>query len=394
MNPYRMLLSVVVIVVPAMAVRAGGDSIFHRVEAEVMTGAVLHTNEFLKGDNPELRTMNHALSVQLKYAFMKSSESHSGIIYKGAYQGVGVAWNEFNPLLGNPLSAFLYQGATIASISPRLALNYEWKLGMAFGWNHYDPVTNLDNKVVGSKVTALLSAGTYLNWRMNRYMDVNMGITLSHYSNGNTQLPNNGLNTASLKAGVVYYVNREGVEERPLSTPGGEREGVEEVSPKWKRLHTDLVAFGAWKRMAYLGVDGVETVPASFGVAGLNINPMYEVNNKLNAGLSLDFLYDHSANITYDQFENVIGYPGTWQQMAVGLSGRAEFVMPYFTINLGIGHNVIHAKGHLSGWYEVLALKIKLVRWAFVHIGYSLSDFESPNHLMLGLGMRLNHRKK
>ena len=113
MNPYRMLLSVVVIVVPAMAVRAGGDSIFHRVEAEVMTGAVLHTNEFLKGDNPELRTMNHALSVQLKYAFMKSSESHSGIIYKGAYQGVGVAWNEFNPLLGNPLSAFLYQGAPL-----------------------------------------------------------------------------------------------------------------------------------------------------------------------------------------------------------------------------------------------------------------------------------------
>ena len=53
---------------------AEGDSIFHRVEAEVLPSAILHTHIYLKGDNPEMRTMNHAFSARLKYGFMKSSK--------------------------------------------------------------------------------------------------------------------------------------------------------------------------------------------------------------------------------------------------------------------------------------------------------------------------------
>ena len=33
----------------------------HRLEAEVIDGAVLHTNRFLEGYNPEVRTMNLCL---------------------------------------------------------------------------------------------------------------------------------------------------------------------------------------------------------------------------------------------------------------------------------------------------------------------------------------------
>ena len=80
--------------------------------------------------------------------------------------------------------------------------------------------------------------------------------------------------------------------------------------------------------------------------------------------------------------------------MALGLSARAEFVMPYFTINLGIGHHVINADRHLDGWYEVLALKLNLSRRTFVHIGYSLNDFKNPNNLMLGMGLRFNNKRK
>ena len=33
-----------------------------------------------------------------------------------------------------------------------------------------------------------------------------------------------------------------------------------------------------------------------------------------------------------------------YRRLALGLSARTEFVMPCFTINFGIGHNVVNAQ--------------------------------------------------
>ena len=41
----------------------------HRIEVEVVPGRLLHTNDFLKGFNTEVRTMNHSFVARLKYAF-------------------------------------------------------------------------------------------------------------------------------------------------------------------------------------------------------------------------------------------------------------------------------------------------------------------------------------
>ena len=65
--------------------------------------------------------------------------------------------------------------------------------------------------------------------------------------------------------------------------------------------------------------------------------------------------------------------------------------MPYFTIGIGIGSNVV-ARGDMRGLYQVLALKVKMSRNAFLHIGYNLQDFKAPNYLMLGMGYRFHNK--
>ena len=84
--------------------------------------------------------------------------------------------------------------------------------------------------------------------------------------------------------------------------------------------------------------------------------------------------------------------PGIDRQLALGLSARAEFVMPYFTIGIGLGRNILHKGGDMDYFYQTLALKVGVTRNSFVHIGYSLSDFHMPNFLMLGAGWRFNNR--
>ena len=85
----------------------------HLISADFCPGGILHTNDFLVGDNMEGRTMNHSSSVKLKYAFMESPDNPISQIYKGAYQGVGLAYHDFNPQLSYPVSAYIFQGARI-----------------------------------------------------------------------------------------------------------------------------------------------------------------------------------------------------------------------------------------------------------------------------------------
>ena len=374
----------------------------HRLEAEVVDGAVLHTNRFLEGHNPEVRTMNHYFTLKAKYAFMPPSGSEQARIYKGVYQGVGLAYHHLNPQIGNPFSAYLFQGATIATLSRRLSLNYEWDFGLTYGWKSYAGGERPDNRVIGSKMTAYMDIDLYLRWMLSKQFDLNVGLTASHFSNGNTSVPNAGLNVASVKLSLAYYLNRPAEEVVFGPLPSFEQH--------WSM---DVVLFGGWKKRGSETDMGAYVLPGTYGVVGININPMYNVNHRFNVGASLDMYYDHSANLIIDDAkknalkedsgdeskvihpEDLLTTPAWYKQVTAGVSVRGEYVMPYFTINFGIGHNFINAKsGVFDGFYELLALKIGITRKTFIHIGYSLYDFQYPNNLMLGVGYRFGSRRR
>jgi hypothetical protein len=389
----------------------GSAPVIHRLEAEVIDGAVLHTNRFLEGYNPEVRTMNQYFTTRLKYSFMPSPDSEEARIYKGGYQGVGLGYHHLNNQIGNPVSAYLFQGATIKTLSSKLALNYEWDFGVAYGWHSYNESDRVSNHVIGSKMTAYMDFGVYLRWMLSRQFDLNIGLTASHFSNGNTSMPNAGLNVASAKVSLAYYLNRP--EQQPADGP---------LPVFQKHWSTDVVVFGGWKRRGAETALGSYTLSDTYGVVGVNINPMYNLNHWLNVGASLDLYYDHSANLKVEDSavppddgetekesasegetedavstssESRVSAPSWYRQVTAGLSVRAEYVMPYFTINFGIGHNLINAgSAHFRGFYEILALKAALTPKVFLHIGYSLYSFQYPNNLMLGIGYRFGGRRK
>ena len=377
----RILVAYIVIacVLPIYSQEQDSLKTVHRIAADAVPATIFHTNDFLRGGNEETRTMNHDMTFTLKYAFMNHDEVRPGSIHQGAYQGVGLARHEFNRWLSNPISVYLFQGAPIINFSRRVSLNYEWNLGMAFGWNAYDEETNPENKVIGSKVTAYIDVDMYLRWMMSRYLDFNAGFSLSHFSNGNTTYPNLGLNTCGIRLGMAYYINRK----LPTATPV-----VRESYPSCRGLYTDVILYGAWKQGVGHQGDEYYLLPGRYAVMGFNVNPMYRLNPWLSLGASLDGVYDRSASRENDYTEEP---DHTFRrQVALGLSARSEFAMPYFSINFGVGTYLLGNRNNFRGVYEVLALKIHASRRAMVHIGYSLVDFKTPNNLMIGLGWRFH----
>ena len=348
----------------------------------------------MAGRNASGQPIDFAQSLHLRYALQYRPETAAARIYGDVYQGIGIARYDFGSPseTGDPVAVYLFQGARIARLAPRLTLHYEWNFGLSFGWHPYHPDTNSWNGMTGSRLNAYLNVDFYLRWALSRRVGLVVGPTLTHFSNGNTKFPNAGLNTVGTKVGLTC----------DLGTPADAVRQPQAVRPPFPRhMSYDLTLFGSWRRKG-VRLDGrLIPSPEAYPVAGISFAAMYNFGYRFRAGLAADGVYDGSANVRTEDYivgwgEEDPGYtfhkPGIDRQLSLGLSARAEFVMPLFTVGIGIGANVLHKGGDLAAVYQLVSLKIAATRSTYLHIGYSLQNFRDPNFLMLGIGYRFNNR--
>ncbi len=360
----------------------------HRLEVEGRTGYIFPTNSFLKGENNRMRRMRGAYSTHLKYSFGLHPHTPASQSYINAYQGIGLARFDFGNRqeLGTPVAFYLFQGGSIARLAPRLRLNYEWNLGLSGGWKPYDETDNPNNRVIGSHANAYLNLNLYLSWALSRAFDLTLGATGSHFSNGNTRYPNSGLNTIDCKVGLAYNFNR-----RPDEVAEHSRHTV--LPPFPRHVSYDLTVFGSQRKKAVNVPSGQVPAPDSYNVFGFSLAPMYNFGYKFRAGIALDGIYDGSANIRQANDSQDFIIPPVSKQLALGMSARGEFVMPFFTVGIGLGAHILHGGSDMESFYQMLALKIDVSHNAYLHIGYNLNEFHDPNYLMLGIGYRFNNKR-
>ena len=363
----------------------------HGLRVEGRPEYIFPTSSFLKGENAEGRIIRRAFSTHVKYLFRYRPGSIDERIYGDVYQGVGLGFYNFGESrqLGNPVAFYLFQGARISSLAPWLSLYYEWNFGLSAGWKPYDSYYNSYNTMIGSKVNAYINANFYLRWRLSPRVSLLSGLTVSHFSNGNTKIPNAGLNTIGGNIGLECNFYRKD------DLKSLERKNALLAQPFRRHFTYDFVFFGSWHDRLVKTSDGFSPSPEAYPVFGFNFTPMYNLNYKFRLGVSLDGTFDGGANLytegdVYGKVDKSdIVRPPLGDQFALGLSGRAEYVMPFFVVGVGIGANVI-GKNDLNMFYQLLTLKIALSRAVFLHVGYRLQNFNEPNFLMLGIGFRFN----
>lgn len=364
----------------------------HRAEMEYRQAFILPSAPFYKNANQTGLAIRNAFSGHLKYSIGLPEGVLGHRIFIDTYQGVGFAFYHFEngEELGKPLMAYLFQKSRILRLSPRIMLDYEWNFGISAGWNPYDYFDNPNNVIIGSKLNAYINAGISLNWRAGKRWMITGGGDFTHFSNGNTDFPNAGLNLTGVKLGMIYDFKGKDKEE-------GRREFADLTVPKYPgHLSYDLVLFGSWRRKGVDFFGDLVASPYQYPVAGVYFAPMYNFDYRFRAGVSADAIYDGSANVYTEDY--IVGteqpfYRPHWnRQIAMGVSARGEYVMPVFVIGVGIGTHVLHKGGDFRGTYQSIALKIRTSRKTFIHIGYSIKDFYEPNYLMLGMGFRFKSR--
>ncbi len=367
------------------------SSIHHQLEFNIAPGLLFQTTDFFKGVNSNGKPMDKSISYHLKYGFRFPEDSYFGRLYPKTYQGIGISLFDFYNYtdLGRPVSVYLYQGSSIFTLNKSLSLDYEWNFGLSFGWKKYDYNHNPYNTVVGSRLNAYINLGFYLNYQLSSNLKFKLGGDMTHFSNGNTKYPNGGVNSVSLRGGMTYCFDTNYSKSSSSNIP------VATFKPYW---NYDLMIYGATR---FKGIpDENYLVPGKFAIVGMNFSPMYNFSKYFRAGVSVDLDYDESANLenhiagTNDDHHYTFYRQPFSERFAVGLSARAEFVMPIFSINFGLGNDILYHADSTRGFYQMLALKTSITRNVYINIGYQLSQFHLPKNLMIGLGYRFYNKKE
>lgn len=123
--------------------------------------------------------------------------------------GISAAWFRFGntAILGNALTI-------CPNITTTLFKRKKWKghfqvgTGIAYLTKKYNPVSNPENNAIGSSITASMLMKFYATRHISSNLKFHAGISLNHFSNGGTRLPNFGLNIPALMLGINYSPKR------------------------------------------------------------------------------------------------------------------------------------------------------------------------------------------
>lgn len=383
-------------VLPMVMIARGADStaVSQHLTLKLGGAYVMPTNRMVRGNNAFGCHVTGAWSTDVSYSFSFPASTRNGRYYPDAYQGIGVGVVSFDGsrLMGTPVNIYVLQGSRISTLAKGLSLDYEWHFGCSAGWhlntaeNAFD-FTDVDG--YGSSVNAYISLGLKLKYALSPRMTLVGGIDVSHYSNGNTDYPNPGINVLRGSLGLQWM----------LGAPAVSRKADwHDFEPA---MSYDITIYGAWRKNMFdasvangLSEPEVNVIPGHFGVAGFNINPLWHFNPLFSAGASLDFQYEEGANLSaYYEPATSVDNPRFYRQpfshrVMAGVSVRAELKMPIFAVNIGVGHSAYAPGGNdMRGWYQMFTLKTFVHRHIYVSTGYRLLRFKNPGNLMLGMGV-------
>ncbi len=171
-------------------------------------------------------------------------------------------------------------------------------------------------------------------------------------------------------------------------------------------VSVDIALFGAWRKAYFPVEDGAFTeqgqaalLPGHFGVAGVTVNPMWDLHSTFRTGLAADIQWSENTALSKYHISGTFGEnakftrPPFFKQVSWGLSARAELVMPIFSVNVGVGYGVA-GPPETRKLYQVVTLKTYVAGPVYLNVGYRMVEFHSPSNLMLGVGMTFGRHRQ
>ncbi|RLD19208.1 MAG: hypothetical protein DRI71_12185 [Bacteroidetes bacterium] len=295
-------------------------------------------------------------------------------------------------ILGKPNAFYLFLNAPFKRWN-KFSLNYILRLGMSYNWEPSDPVANPSHLALGSYRNLYISAGAEGQYLIGEQLSASFGVKFAHFSNGQSSLPNAGMNLLTPHIGIKYDFN------------GGDRpKYIKYPKPEFtEKGMVYYVTLGNGIRQIFFTPDSTTATllpkqGVSYPVYNISMGAQYQFGWTGKLGGGVDFIYwgAYNPDIELGQGNVVqaVEYPFS-DYLQLGIFISYEFVLNNISIIAQPGYRVIRKeyKGMPTDFYQHLGLKYH-VHNLIIGVGIRAVNFGQAEYIEWSLGYRIRKPKK
>ena len=292
----KTFLSIIILIIISNDLNAQDNhlpAIFHlkdynSIQVDYQQGTVFGTNDFLKGLNQANAPINRYQSIFLQVAKQRTGEKSWESLFNYPTIGMGLLLsNYYNEELGTPLGIYGFFHTAMLQRN-RLSLNYITRLGFSTSWNKFDIYDNPYNEAIASNLVAYVNLGLDFKYSVSSKLDLVLGASLTHVSNGNIKNPNLGVNSFAPNLRINYYYR-----DKPTLLKNSN-------SPVLNKREWTFSAFGGTKHLTYHDFPSVSLEEQYEGVryymTGLALGFNQRIGRVLKVGVGATVLYNTTIN--------------------------------------------------------------------------------------------------
>lgn len=280
-------------------------------------------------------------------------------------------------VFGNPNAVYGFIKFPLTSSEKRTVFAIGPSLGLIYKLQPYDSETNPVNTAIGARAAVYFNLDFGWSFKWTREMDIIYGFDFSHFSNGSTYQPNNGLNLFGLNIGLRYHYNAMQKKKNP-DIYANDVLPVRFKRPKGSPVHkisgnalSLYVAGGAAQDDALIGTQTL------LGVFTTVLDYEYQINEMHAITGGFDLFYDNR----FQERE-------ASDRWLTGVHVGYDFRFYRFAVKMQIGTYLGDDKGK-GGFFMRPALRYNFSKSFFAQIGLKTLDGGAADYIEYGMGMRM-----
>ncbi len=276
---------------------------------------------------------------------------------------------------GNPNAIYGFIKFPLSNDNRRNVFAIEPSVGLTYNLNPFNSEENPLNDAIGARMAVYFNLDLGFTYKWTRELDILYGVDFSHFSNGSTFTPNNGLNLYGINVGIRYNYNASQLNNSDLYTN-------DVLSARFKRPEKSLKTSIREQYISVYIAGGVSQrdedkgTNTQYGVFSTVVDYEYHFNEMHAVSGGVDLFFDNRLRA----FE-------TNDRLHYGFHAGYDFKFHKLAVKLQIGTYLGDDKNK-GAFFMRPALRYNINKTVFAQIGLKTLAGGAADYIEYGIGFK------
>ena len=258
----------------------------------------------------------------------------------------------------------------------RNQLSFRLGIGIGYVTQKYDKVDNPKNTFVGTHVNAAIDISMDYNYMVTNRLGLTAFIGLTHFSNGSSRSPNNGINIAHGGIGAKYYLKES--KQRIPKQPSDNQQ--------YKNWNKENFSFYFALLYSRKDVEEYMGYGKSWSVYNLQFNALKRLTEMSKVGFGLDLVYDCTDKEVLRQ--KGIGFTDI-EILKPGINAAYEVAFGNTSFILNFGYHIAGKDLCEGRVYQKLGMMQNIGKGVYATIALT-THYGWADYIGFGIGYRIH----